>query len=256
MDPTVGLGLFVSAGVLGITHAIEPDHVAVIAALTHEAADPKLSAIVGGCFAIGHAILVVIWVGTALLLFGATRFPPVLEQFGLLVVGTILAMLSLYLGVTGTRRLLHRHEHEHGAGPHSHVHVHLPIGSPGGTGSGEQGDAMDAHGDHAHDHGVLEYLKIGTIGALFTLSPPVSMIAFISVVMSNRGGTLVVGVVAAYTISIVASMAAIGSGVGSLSKRTRRKGERYHAMFQIVASVLVFAVAVLLLVDAVPPLLS
>lgn len=246
MDPTVGLGLFVSAGVLGVTHGIEPDHVAGITALTHEASDPKLSAIVGGCFALGHAVLVVAWIAIAYLLFGATSFPPLFEQFGLLVVGTVLALLSLYLGVTGTRRLLHRHEHEHGQGPHSHVHVHLPIAATDGTG---------AHGSHGHDHGVFEYLKIGTIGALFTLSPPVSMIAFISVVMSNRGGPLVAGVVAAYTISIVATMAVVGGGAGSLFRITKEKGERYHAVFQIVAAVLVLGVAVMLLFEAVPALL-
>lgn len=246
MDPAVGLGLFVSAGVLGVTHGIEPDHVAGISALTHDASDPRLSALVGGCFAIGHAILVVAWIVIAYLLFGATSFPPLLEQFGLLVVGTVLALLSLYLGVTGTRRLLHRHEHEHGDGPHSHVHVHVPI-RPGG--------AMADHGDHGHEHGVLEYLKIGTVGALFTLSPPVSMIAFISVVMSNRGGPLVAGVVVAYTVSIVATMAVVGGGAGSLFRVTKEKGARYHAAFQIVAAVLVLGVAVMLLLEAVPPLL-
>ncbi len=247
MDPTVGLGLFVSAGVLGVTHGIEPDHVAGITALTHEASDPKLSALVGGCFAIGHALLVVLWIVIAYLLFGATSFPPMLEQLGLLVVGSILALLSLYLGVSGTRRLLHRHEHDHGDGRHAHVHVHLPISARSGS---------DDHGDHGHEHGVLEYLKIGTVGALFTLSPPVSMIAFISVVMSNRGGPLVAAVVAAYTVSIVVTMAVIGGGAGSLFRFTKQKGAHYHAIFQIVAAVLVLAVALTLLLEVVPGLLA
>lgn len=251
-DLTAGAGLLIAAGVLGVTHGVEPDHVAGITALTHEAGDPKLSALVGGCFAAGHAILVVLWVALAHLLFDASSFPPVFEQFGLLFVGIVLSLLSLYLGVTGTRKLLHRHEHDHGDGVHAHFHVHLPVSIRSGT--ARRGEHSD--GEHDHSHGLVEYLKIGTVGALFTLSPPVSMIAFVSVAMSESSGTLMAGVVAAYAASIVATMAAIGGGAGSLFRFSKTRGERFHATSQIVASVLVLAFAVNLLAGVVPGLLS
>jgi nickel/cobalt exporter len=247
MDPTVGAGLLLSAGVLGITHGIEPDHVAGITALTHDAGDPKLSALVGGCFAVGHALLVVLWIVIASVLFGATTFPPIFEQGGLLVVGVVLALLSLYLGIRGTRRFLHRHEHDHGSGEHAHVHVHLPASTH---------DQSRENNAHTHEHGVFEYLKIGTVGALFTLSPPVSMIAFISVVMSKQGEGLVALTVIAYTVSIVVTMAVIGGGAGSMFHVTKQRGEHYHAIFQIVAAVLVLAVALHLLIGVVPGLLA
>lgn len=246
MDLTVGAGLLVTAGALGVTHGIEPDHVAGITALTHESGDPKLSALVGGCFAAGHAILVVLWIALAYFLFGTTSFPPVFEQFGLLFVGIILSLLSLYLGVTGTRKLLHKHRHDHGDSPHTHFHVHLPSPIRPETHS---------HSEHGHSHGIVEYLKIGTIGALFTLSPPVSMIAFISVAMSESGGVHMAGVVAAYAVSIIATMAVIGGGAGSLFRLSKTKGERFHALSQVVASVLVLALAVNLLTGIVPGLL-
>lgn len=247
MDLTVGMGLLISAGVLGVTHGIEPDHVAGITALTHASANVKLSAIVGGCFALGHALLVIVWIGVAYLIFGSTGFSPLLEQVGLLVVGIVLALLSLYLGVTGTRRLLHTHEHEHDQNNHSHVHLHHPFSNR--IHSAE-------HGPHGHDHGILGYLKIGTVGALFTLSPPVSMIAFISVVLSNRGAGIVALTVAAYTASIVVTMAAIGGGAGSVFRFTERKSERYHATFQVVAGVLILGFAVHLLLGVVPEFLA
>lgn len=261
MDMTVGVGLLLTAGALGITHGIEPDHVAGITALTHEAGDPKLSALVGGCFATGHALLVVLWIALAYLLFGTTSFPAVYEQFGMLFVGILLSLLSLYLGITGTRKLLHRHGHDHGKGLHAHYHVHLPASirpsTPDRDGDGDVDRIeQESHGAHAHDHGVVEYLKIGTVGALFTLSPPVSMIAFISVAMSESGGALLVGVVATYAVSIVATMAAIGGGAGSLFRFSKARGERFHAISQVVASVLVLAFAVNLLVGVVPGLLA
>jgi hypothetical protein len=243
---TVGVGHLLTAGVLGITHGIEPDHVAGITALTHEAGDPKLSALVGGCFAAGHAVLVVCWIALAYLLFGSTSFPAVYEQVGLLFVGIVLSLLSLYLGVTGTRKLLHRHEHDHGDDLHAHYHIHLPAAIRPST---------DSHGDHEHEHTTLEYLKIGTVGALFTLSPPVSMIAFISVAMTESGEALTVGVVAAYAVSIIATMALIGGGAGSLFQFSKTQGERFHAISQIAASVLVLGFALNMLVGVVPTFL-
>lgn len=243
---TLGVGHLFTAGVLGVTHGVEPDHVAGITALTHEAGDPKLSALVGGCFAAGHALLVVCWIAFAYIVFGSTSFGPVYEQVGLLFVGIILSLLSLYLGVTGTRKLLHRHEHDHGETLHAHYHVHLPASLRPST---------DSHGDHGHEHTTLEYFKIGTVGALFTLSPPVSMIAFISVAMSDSGGALTVGVVAAYAVSIIVTMALIGGGAGSLFQFSKTQGQRFHAVSQIVASVLVLGFALDTLVGVVPSFL-
>ncbi|MFB6097322.1 MAG: hypothetical protein ABEJ74_08040 [Haloferacaceae archaeon] len=253
MDLTVGAGLLLTAGALGITHGIEPDHVAGITALTHEAGDPKLSALVGGCFAAGHAALVVLWIALAYLLFGTTSFPAAFEAFGMLFVGVILSLLGLYLGITGTRKLLHKHGHDHGEGAHAHYHVHLPSSiRPAVSADQDHGN----HGAHGHDHGIVEYLKIGTVGALFTLSPPVSMIAFISVAMSESAGTLMVGVVAVYAAAIIATMAAIGGGAGSLFRLSKARGERFHAGSQVVASVLVLAFAIHLLLGVVPGLLA
>lgn len=247
MDLSVGAGLLLTAGALGITHGIEPDHVAGITALTHEAGDPKLSALVGGCFAAGHAALVVLWITIAYLLFGTTSFPVVFKQFGLLFVGIILSLLSLYLGITGMRKLFHKHEHDHGEGPHAHYHVHLPALIRPET---------EGHGEHSHDHGVIEYLKIGTIGALFTLSPPVSMIAFISVTMADSNSAFMTGVVVVYTATIIATMAIVGGGAGTLFRLSKAKGERFHAISQVVASVLVLAFAANLLAGIVPSLLA
>ena len=244
MDLSLGAGLLLTAGILGITHSIEPDHVAGITALTHEAGNPKLSALVGGCFAVGHALIVMLWIALAYVLFGATSFPPVFKQFGLLLVGLILSLLSLYLGITGTRKLLHKHKHGHGDGPHTHFHIHLPSSvRPETSGHNEH--------SHGHGHGIVEYLKIGTVGALFTLSPPVSMIAFVSVAMSENGGAVMIGIVAVYAVSITATMAAIGGGAGSLFRLSKAKSERFHAISQIVASMLILAFAVSLLAGVV-----
>lgn len=246
MELGAGVGLLLTASALGITHGIEPDHVAGIAALTHDAGDARLSALVGGCFAAGHAALVVLWIAIASLVVDAASFPPVFEQVGMLFVGVILSLLSLYLGVTGTRKLIHEHGHQHDDSSHSHYHFHVPLLGRAGA---------DGHGDHLHEHGTVEYLKIGVVGALFTLSPPVSMIAFISVTMSQTPGPLVLGVVGAYTVSIIGTMAIIGGSAGSVFGLTKAKGEHVHAAFQVVAAVLILGFAANAVASVLPDLL-
>jgi hypothetical protein len=254
MDFTTGAGLLLTAGILGITHGIEPDHVAGITALTHERGDPKLSALVGGCFAAGHVALVVIWIVLAYVLLGTTAFPPIFEQFGLLLVGIVLSLLGLYLGITGTRKLIHRHAHNHCDESHVHYHLHLPLSIR--TRANHHGSHVDGLGEHSHRHGVLEYLKIGFVGALFTLSPPVSMLAFTSVALAETDVALLPGVVVVYGVTIIATMTLIGGGAGALFRVSTTRGQHFHAVSQVVASVLVLGVAGNLLADLIPELLA
>lgn len=241
MELTVGVGLVLTAGVLGITHGIEPDHVAGVTALTHKAGDARLSALVGGCFAVGHALLVVAWIAGAYLLFGTTSFPGYLETVGMTVVGTLLALLSLYLGVSGTRKLLHRHEHDHSDdGEHAHFHLHLPF---------------DVRSDrkHGHKHTVFEYLKIGVVGALFTLSPPLSMILFSSTLFPQYGASAVALAVVVYAVAITVTMSLVGAGVGSLFGVVT-DDPRAYGVFRTVGGVLVAGFGVFMGLGAVPAL--
>ena len=55
----------------------------------------------------------------------------------------------------------------------------------------------------------------GVVGALFTLSPPLSMIAF-AATLFPADPELVAVAVAAYAVVITATMSALGAGVGAL----------------------------------------
>lgn len=246
MTTSTTIGMMVAAGALGVTHGIEPDHVAGISALTGGTKDSKLAAVVGACFAAGHVALVVGWVLVGWALLGATSFPPILETVGLVVVGCLLVLLSGVLGFDVARKLVHRHDHDHGEGLHSHFHLHLP---------GRHGDA---HHDapHDHEHTLVEYLKLGVVGAMFTLSPPLSMILFVSVVVADASPGIVVLVVAAYAVSITLTMVLVGYGAGTVFRLTERLGARAHTAMQVVVAGLVLVVALRLLWDNVPALLT
>lgn len=244
MTVSTSLGLLGAAGIIGVTHALEPDHVAGISALTEGADDSRLAAVVGACFALGHVFLVVAWLLGAKLLLQVSSFPPMLETVGLVVVGVGLVGLSVVLGVSAARRLVHTHEHHHDGWLHTHFHLH-------GSGA-HDGSAGEHDGGHDHDHTVVEYLKAGTIGALFTLSPPLSMIVFVSVVLANAATALVVPVVLAYAVAITLTMSLIGFGAGAIFRFARDRGPRVHAALQLAVAAMVLVVAVTILGEQLP----
>jgi hypothetical protein len=242
VDPTGAgvLGVLATAGVLGVTHAIEPDHVAGISSLTSEYADSRLSALAGACFSLGHVLLVVVWLGAAYVLLGRTAFPAAFGAAGTVGAGLVLGVLGATMAVAGVRRVVRTDEHAHGDRTHSHPHVHLPL--PG----------TDAHD---HDHDTRSYLRTGLVGALFTLSPPVSMLVFSSTLLSGHGPGVVGLAVLTYAVTITATMSLLGAGVGILSALVRGRNPAVHGIAQTVAGLAVVGLAALLLRDSVPVLL-
>ena len=109
------VGTLATAGILGVTHAIEPDHVAGISSLTSRYGDARLSAVVGACFSIGHVVLVVTWLVVGYVILGRTVFAGWLDTVGTLGVGLVLGVLGATMAVSGLRGALfaHSHEHEH-----------------------------------------------------------------------------------------------------------------------------------------------
>lgn len=248
MEITAVVGVLITAAVLGITHGIEPDHVAGISALTHEASSPRLSAVVGACFAVGHVILVALWVAVAYVMVDMGSLPHAFEAMGLVIVGIVLAFIGGILGVTGTRKLLHKHDHNHSEnGYHAHYHVHVPA-------SARKLNIFTAD-EHAHEHTTTEYLKIGILGALFTLSPPLSMIAFLSVFLPSSNDALIAPVIATYGVAITLTMTLVGGGVGTLFQFVQARDESIHAVSQIGAAALISLFGGYILWKNLPPLL-
>ena len=56
----VAASALATAAVLGVMHAVEPDHVAGIASVFDRYETSHRSALVGACFALGHVALVVV----------------------------------------------------------------------------------------------------------------------------------------------------------------------------------------------------
>ncbi|MFB6107900.1 MAG: hypothetical protein ABEJ82_03540 [Haloplanus sp.] len=231
MTPTV-VGALVTAGVLGVTHAVEPDHVAGISSLTSRYGDSRLSALVGACFGLGHVALVVAWLAVGYLVLGHASFPPVYESVGMLGVAVMLGFLGAAMTVGGLRSVIYAHDH----GGETHAHVHLPFVA------------------HAHDHGVGRYLTIGVVGALFTLSPPASMIAFSATLFPRYGPHVVVVAVVVYGTTMIATMSTLGAGVGAVFGAAEPRPRLYGAT-RAVAGVAVAGVAASVALTTLPAIL-
>lgn len=229
------IGALATAGLLGVTHALEPDHVAGIASLTGRHDDSRRSALAGLCFGLGHVALVVAWLALAYALLGVRSFPAVLDTLGTLVVGVVLGGFGALLarrGYRGAARTHDRRHHGSGVGPH----LHFPL----------------CRG-RDHSHGTVAYLQTGTVGALFTLSPPVSMIAFASTVLPAHGTGIAAAAVAVYGVSISATMGALGAAGGAAAALAGRH-RRLAGAARLVVGLAIVGLAAVLLVRSLPAL--
>src|SRR5712692_8385143 len=101
---------------LGMRHALEPDHLAAVSTLITEQRDTGRAALLGVCWGVGHTFALVI-VGAALVLLRAEMPPRVADLFELGV-----AAMLITLGV----RAILRAAHQGSAGP-SALHHHGPL---------------------------------------------------------------------------------------------------------------------------------
>lgn len=238
-----GLGLFVAAAVLGVTHGFEPDHAVGISALTTDAHEWRHAALVGGCFAVGHVVIVLVWVAVLTAIgLSAGGVPGVVERAGSLLPGGVMLGVGGLLAVTGTSRLRHGAE---GQGDtlgtrlatrltaHGHSHEHAPA---------------DGHAvERAVHGGYRRYLRTGVVGSAFALSPPVSMLALVSTVLPTVGLGGAVSAVAVYAATLTTTMSLIGGGLGEAFVRVGERSYRAHAAVELLTSVVVLGFAVHLL---------
>jgi len=125
MDTSIGAALTLGF-VLGLRHALDPDHLVAVSTIVSEHKSIKRSSMVGTFWGLGHTASL-LGIGIVILLLRASipaHFEPWMEA-------PVAAML-IVLGVSATWRAfrergwqVHTHTHSHeDRGPHTHVHLH------------------------------------------------------------------------------------------------------------------------------------
>ncbi|KAK0039200.1 sulfite exporter TauE/SafE family protein [Biomphalaria pfeifferi] len=109
--------------VLGLTHAVEADHLAAVSAIVSEKKNIFTSAIIGGFWGLGHTIS--LFVVGALVIFLKFQISEETEAKLEAIVGGMLILLGLNaLRKIFTAQEIHAHSHEHGNHAHTHIHLH------------------------------------------------------------------------------------------------------------------------------------
>ncbi|RMH09539.1 MAG: urease accessory protein UreH [Nitrospirae bacterium] len=115
---TLWLGLL-----LGMTHALDPDHVVAVGTLAAESQSLRRSLWLGVAWGIGHTLMLAI-VGSLLLSFKWTIPPILATSFEMLVALMIITLGVMLISRTRQPLVLHAHVHTHETFSHSHVHIH------------------------------------------------------------------------------------------------------------------------------------
>lgn len=116
-----------TALLLGMRHALEPDHLVAVSTLVAEERRLWPAARLGLVWGLGHQLPLMV-LGVPVLLL-RLQLPATLEHAVDLAVGLILVLLGLRVVWRLRTERVHQHRHEHNG--HSHVHFHTHQDSPG-----------------------------------------------------------------------------------------------------------------------------
>lgn len=136
--------------VLGIKHAIEPDHVIAVSTIASQSKKLLRSTLSGVFWGIGHTATLFIF-GILLILMKGE-----IPEKWAMSLEFLVGIMLVYLGLTTILSLknLHVHKHEHDEADHLHIHSHTHNGKH----------------KHKHHHNNVSYFKSMLIGLVHGLA--------------------------------------------------------------------------------------
>jgi nickel/cobalt transporter (NicO) family protein len=190
--------LLLTAFVIGLIHALEPDHMVAVTTFVTRRPGARAAVGFGVRWGLGHALAVLV-VGTIIIALGV-QVPAGLEAGLEALVGVVLIGLGVW--VVWKARTLTAHEHTHPSGEtHTHIHVH--------------GDREH----HRHGH------ALGMVGALHGLAGTGPVVALIPLALSDSrlaaGGYLAI-----FGIGTIVGMALFALAVGWFYGEAAERSER------------------------------
>tara|TARA_B100000768_G_scaffold152779_1_gene148624 strand:- start:335 stop:1033 length:699 start_codon:yes stop_codon:yes gene_type:complete len=118
VDTVIALGFL-----LGMQHAMEADHIAAVAAITHSNSSRKTALIQGCTWALGHSFALLVLV--LIVLGSGFSISDAMSHWMEFAVGVMLIVLGLRAILTAKQKRMHIHAHQHVNGrKHIHAHCH------------------------------------------------------------------------------------------------------------------------------------
>ncbi|PFN98722.1 urease accessory protein UreH [Bacillus sp. AFS076308] len=142
--------------VLGIKHAIEPDHVIAVSTIASQSKKLFRSTLAGVFWGIGHTATLFI-IGVILILMKGE-----IPEKWAMSLEFLVGIMLVYLGLTTllSFKNIHLHQHEHDGDEHKHLHSHSHNGKH----------------QHNHQHQNVSYLKSLFIGLVHGLAGSGAMV--------------------------------------------------------------------------------
>lgn len=206
--------------ILGLKHALDADHVAVVSTLASQTKSLKKTSLIGAAWGLGHTTTLLL-VGIVVLLFKIAipaRAALTLEFIvGLVVIGFGLDLLRKL-----ARGTVHAHRHEHDGVVHTHLHSHA------------------AQPAHRHSH------RAFAVGALHGLagSAALTLLVLTTVTSTLQG----VAFILIFGLGSILSMLIISSIIGLPFLLTTRF-TRLHTGIQALAGAASIAIGLLIVIE-------
>jgi hypothetical protein len=127
LEIVTGSGL---GSLLGMRHALEPDHLAAVSTLVARERGSARAAFLGACWGLGHTIALLV-VGLVLVVLRAEMPPRIAELFEFFVAVMLVVLGARALALAwrqGRSGPTHAHHHGHVAHTHAGVDAHVHIG--------------------------------------------------------------------------------------------------------------------------------
>ena len=116
----LGLGL-----ILGLRHALDPDHIAAVSTIVSESRSVRRSSLIGTFWGVGHTMsLLIAGVLVIALKVQISDRAAMWMEFAVALMLILLGLKAMLKPLRGWR--IHFHQHAHGGSSHSHLHLHRP----------------------------------------------------------------------------------------------------------------------------------
>jgi len=203
--------LLLSTGLfLGIRHAFDRDHVAAVTHFVSMEPDPLKSAWFGCRWAMGHAVMVLVF-GSLILAFHL-KFDPTFQAYAELLVGVSLVALGCWRLLLLWQERQHEHRHAHPDKAHTHLHTHEP------------------GREHVH------WLAPTLVGMLHGAAGTVEIFVLIPITLIATVW-LAYAYIALFSLGCAASMSGYGYLAGRFYSKATRMGRRVYRMLVILTCV-------------------
>jgi ABC-type nickel/cobalt efflux system permease component RcnA len=214
--------------VLGLKHALEPDHMVAVSTIVSEHRSVKKSSLVGTFWGLGHtASLLIAGVVIILLKLKISATVSLWMEFAVALMLVLLGARTLARSLRGWK--LHAHRHEHDGRRHTHFHLHRP------------GD------EHAHQHRHL--VRLGARPFLVGMVHGMAGSAALTLLVLATIPSAVAGVIyiAVFGLGSVGGMLAMSTLMSLPFVLSRKRFGAINEGLQLVAGLASFAFGLFLL---------